>query len=118
MRYIKFLLLIAAFVVSMLFFVQNTQTLGQGVSLLLDVKYATYQSMELPLYLVILFAFGIGALLAMVFFLGDKVRMASQLRSCKSRMNGLERELNSLRNMPLEEESYAAAKDQEEEKQD
>lgn len=116
MRYIKFLVLIVAFVVSMLFFVQNTQMLSQGVSLTLDVKYATYQSMELPLYLVILCAFAVGALLSMIYFLGDKIRLSSQLRSCKSRMKGLETELNSLRNMPLEEESYAAP--QEEAKQD
>jgi len=109
MRYIKFLFLVLVFVISMLFFVQNTQSLSQPLSLILDLKFQTFKSIELPLYTVILLSFALGGVLATVFFMFDKIRMAAQLHSCKSRMNGLEKELNSLRNAPLEQKGYSAS---------
>ncbi|MFH1915220.1 LapA family protein [Pseudodesulfovibrio pelocollis] len=104
MRFIKVLFLLALFVFSILFFSQNNDVLLQGLTLKLEIPYAmTLHSIPLPFGVLILAAFVAGALLTMVYFAIDKFRAGSKLRECKTRMASLEQELNSLRNMPINE---------------
>lgn len=104
MRFIKVLFLLALFVFSILFFSQNNDVLLQELTLKLEIPYAmTLHSIPLPFGVLILAAFVAGSLLTMVYFAVDKLRSASQLRECKTRMASLEQELNSLRNMPISE---------------
>lgn len=113
MRFIKVLFLILLFVVSMVFFVQNTETLSQGIQLKLDFKYVEYYSVKLPEYLLILGAFALGGLLTLVYFLIDKIRTSRQLKHCRSQLDALQQELNSLRNLPLESQGYGAGDEEE-----
>lgn len=105
MRYIKVLLLIALFVISILFFSQNNEILAQSLVLRLDIPYiAELRSVPLPFYFLVLGGFVVGAVLTLLYFLAEKIKAAKQLRECRTRMASLEQELNSLRNMPLNEE--------------
>jgi uncharacterized membrane protein YciS (DUF1049 family) len=110
MRFIKVLFLLALFVFSILFFSQNNDVLLQELILKLDIPYAmTLHSIPLPFGVLILAAFVAGSLLTMVYFAVDKIRSASALKECKTRMASLEQELNSLRNMPIsEDQPYTA----------
>ncbi|MUM78259.1 DUF1049 domain-containing protein [Pseudodesulfovibrio sp. F-1] len=104
MRFVKVLFLLALFVFSILFFSQNNDVLLQALTLKLDIPYAmTLHSIPLPFGVLILAAFVAGALLTMVYFAIDKFRSGAKLRECKTRMASLEQELNSLRNMPINE---------------
>ena len=116
MRFIKVLFLLALFVFSILFFSQNNDVLLQGLTLKLEIPYAmTLHSIPLPFGVLILAAFVAGALLTMVYFGVDKIRMGSKFRECKTRMASLEQELNSLRNMPISEsQPYGSADDKNE----
>jgi len=96
MRYLKALLLIAFFFVSMLFFVQNTEDLSRTLVIKLDVFSWNYASTELPIYLMILASFAIGAVAACLYFIADKIKGAAQLREAKSRVASLEKELSQL----------------------
>ncbi|MBF0482400.1 MAG: LapA family protein [Desulfovibrionaceae bacterium] len=99
MRYIKALFLIAFFFVSMLFFVQNTDDLSRALVIRLSVLSWSYASAELPIYLLILGSFAIGALAACLYFIADKIRCATRLSEAKARVSSLEKEL-SQRNVP------------------
>ena len=109
MRYVKVLFLALFFVISILFFSQNNEILSQALVLKLTIPYvADLRSIPLPLYLLVLGGFFFGAVLALIYLAADKVRSAKQLRECRTRMAGLEQELNSLRNMPITEEPYTS----------
>lgn len=109
MRYLKVFVLALFFVVSILFFSQNNQILAQSLVLKLDVPYvAEFRSVPLPLYLLVLGGFLFGSLLTLAYLAADKIKAAKKLRECRTRMNGLEQELNSLRTMPINDESYSS----------
>ncbi|ADU62560.1 MAG: LapA family protein [Pseudodesulfovibrio sp.] len=104
MRFIKVLFLLALFVFSILFFSQNNDVLLQGLVLKLEIPYTmTLHSVPLPFAVLIMAAFVAGAILTMIYFALDKFRSGVKLRECKTRMASLEQELNSLRNMPINE---------------
>lgn len=114
MRYLKVLALVILFFLSMVFFIQNTPELSKEVTLSLKLMQFQLTSQPLPYYLLILSAFAAGALLCLLYFMGDKVRLSGQLRTCRTRMANLEQEVNSLRNLPLDEGNYPSAAEAEE----
>ncbi|MBN2141357.1 MAG: LapA family protein [Desulfovibrionaceae bacterium] len=109
MRYLKIVLLVLFFVISMIFFIQNNDILSQKIVLGLNVLFLDLHSAEMPLYFMILAAFLLGAILTTAHFLVEKLRLSNQLRTCRARLSGLEEEVNSLRNLPLDEQSYSGA---------
>jgi putative membrane protein len=106
MRYLKVLCLVALFFVSMLFFVQNTDVLVQTIILQLGLFSWSVTSAPVPHYLLILLAFVAGAILPMIYFLCEKIRLSKELRTARKTIKQQEEELNSLRNMPIEETDY------------
>ena len=101
MRYLKSLALILVFVVSMLFFVQNNEPLSTAIVLEFNVVFAHLYSLPLPVYILVLGAFLIGALLTLSFLLVDRVRMGLELKTLRTRYADLEDEALSLRTLPL-----------------
>lgn len=103
MRFVKVLVLVLVFFISMLFFVQNNAVLSQTVTLTLDLFFDTaWTSMALPFYFMILCAFLLGALLTMLLLMLSRMRASAALRRANKRIRILEKELHSLRNLPLE----------------
>lgn len=103
MRYIKVLLLVLVFFVTMMFFVQNHEILGQTVTLKLDFFFnPAMSSIPLPFYFMILGAFVLGAVATFALLVYDRLRLANNLRKANRRIKALEKEVNSLRTLPLE----------------
>lgn len=103
MRFVKVLALVLVFFISMMFFVQNNAVLSQTVTLKLDLFFDTaWSSIALPFYFMVLCAFLLGALITMFSFMVSRLRSANNLRKANKRIRVLEKELNSLRNLPLE----------------
>ncbi len=103
MRFVKILLFVAIFFLAMLFFVQNNEVLSQTLSLRLKVFGAEFISKEIPFYLLVLLGFVAGALITVVYFFVEKLRTSKKIKQYRSKVADLEKELNSLRNMPLED---------------
>lgn len=101
MRYLKSLALILVFVVSMLFFVQNNEPLSTSVVLELNVVFAHLYSLPLPVYILVLGAFLLGAVLTLAFLLVDRIRLSLELKTLRTRYAALEDEALSLRTLPL-----------------
>ena len=103
MRFVKVLVLVLVFFISMMFFVQNNAVLSQAVTLKLDLFFDTaWSSIELPFYFMVLCAFLLGALCTMLMLMVSRLRAGAALRRANKRIRVLEKELNSLRNLPLE----------------
>jgi lipopolysaccharide assembly protein A len=101
MRYLKFFALTLAFVVSMLFFVQNNQALSTAIVLELNVVAAHLYSIPLPLYMLVLGSFLVGVMVTLVILLVDRIRLVLELKSLRTRYAALEDEALSLRTIPL-----------------
>ncbi len=99
MRYLKALIIIILFFLSMLFFIQNTEVMSQPMTLHMDFFLAGLQFKTLPLPLM---AFLIGALATLSYFFMERVKLAQRVRECNHKIARLEQEVNSLRNLPLE----------------
>ncbi len=106
MRYIKVLLLSLFFFVSMIFFIQNNQVLSSLLVLQIDILGLKLISREIPFYLIVLVSFVIGSLFSMMYFLYEKIRLARELKAAKVKLAALEQEVTSLRNLPLQNETY------------
>ncbi len=109
MRYLKVLLLTLFFFVSMVFFIQNNEMLSNELVLKLELFDMSFVSRELPFYLIVLLSFVVGSVFSMSYFLAEKIRLAHELKSSKAKLAALEQEVTSLRNLPLEEETYPSS---------
>jgi uncharacterized integral membrane protein len=106
MRYIKVLLLTLFFFVSMVFFIQNNQVIASLLVLRIDILGWELVSREMPFYLIVLASFVVGSIFSMMYFLFEKVRLARELKAAKAKLAALEQEVTSLRNLPLQTETY------------
>lgn len=103
MRFIRVFLAICIFFMAVIFVVQNSEFLGQSTQFKLDLfVFDTVQrTIPLPLYFIILAAFLLGGLTTILFLVCDRIRLGVSLGKAKRKIKALERELNSLRTMPL-----------------
>lgn len=115
MRYLKVLAIVVFFFVSMVFFVQNTTILSTNLNLRFDLFSFHWLSPDIPIYIFILLAFVIGALLAMVYFLFEKMRQTRELRRARAQIKSLEDELDSLRPTPADTDTEYSDQEEEEE---
>ncbi len=107
MRYLRVAALILLFFFSMLFFVQNHELLSTTVRLTLQIFGLEFQSREIPYYLIVLLAFVAGGFISLAYLLAEKIRLSHEIKRSKSKIKDLEEEVNSLRNIPLDDENYS-----------
>jgi uncharacterized integral membrane protein len=105
MRYFKVLLIVALFFLCMVFFVQNTGVLVSKLRIKYELFGLDWVSDPVPIYIFILLAFVLGALITMLYLLLERIRQGRELKYYRLQVNKLQQEINSLRNMPLEEET-------------
>ncbi|NJB66810.1 putative membrane protein [Desulfobaculum xiamenense] len=106
MRYLKVLALLALFFLTMVLFAQNMEALSQQVELGLVLFGQELFLIHQPIYFILLSAFVLGGALCTLYFLYEKIRVSSELRSCRKKLRNLEKEVNSLRSLPLEDKNF------------
>jgi uncharacterized integral membrane protein len=104
MRFLKALWLIVFFFLSLLFFIQNNEALGQKLTLSFDTYYFQYvwTNTAVPLYVVVLLGFFAGALVTLGYLIMDRIRLRMELAGCRRDNRKKEKELKHLRAIPLE----------------
>ena len=107
MKYLRVAALILLFFFSMLFFVQNHELLSTTVRLTLQVFGLEMHSREIPYYLIVLLAFAAGGFISLVYLLAEKIRLGCELKKSEAKIKDLEEEVNSLRNIPLDNGGYS-----------
>ncbi len=98
MRYLKVIILVLFFFVSMIFFFQNQAVLSTDMTLNLNLFFTEpMQSIPLPFYFLVLAAFFVGALLAVLALIWDKMNISARLMKATWRVRSLEKEVATLR---------------------
>lgn len=103
MRYIKVLIIVFLFFFCMIFFVQNTEILSTTIKLNFHLFGLNFTSSPIPVYVFILVAFVVGAIVSMLYFILEKIRHMQEIKRYKERLKNLEEEVTSLRRTPLQE---------------
>ena len=107
MKHIRVAALILLFFFSMLFFVQNHELLSTTVKLKLDLFGLELHSTDIPYYLIVLLAFAVGGFISLAYLMGEKIRLSGEIKRSQARIKDLEEEVNSLRNMPLNDDNFS-----------
>lgn len=98
MRYVKVLLLVLVFFLTMVFFFQNQEALSKEMVLKLNLFFtAPMNSIPLPLYFLVLAAFMVGALVTLLILLWDKVHLSARHMKATWRVRALEKEVTALK---------------------
>ncbi len=98
MRYVKVLLFVLIFFVSMVFFFQNQTTLSTEMKLHLQLFFLEpMESISLPFYFLVLAAFLLGAILAVTVLVWDKMSLSARLMKANWRVRSLEKEVAALK---------------------
>ena len=106
MRYVKALLVILLFVFGLTFFLQNSEIFTATLSVRFEILDWGGRFEPIPMYVFLLLAFLVGGLISFLYLAADKIKLHRELRSKKSRISSLEKELSSLRNMSLDREQH------------
>lgn len=97
MRYIKILVLVLLFFLTMVFFFQNQKTLAQEIVLTLNLfAVPEMKSIPLPFYLLTLASFVLGAILTLAVLVWDKVNLTARLMKSNWRVHALEKDVEKL----------------------
>lgn len=104
MRYVKFLALLLLFFFTMALFAQNMEALAEPLELRFGLFGTQWFYVSQPIYLCLLVVLVLGGFLTMLFFLAERMRLSRSLGRCRGRLASLEQEVNSLRNLPLEDQ--------------
>jgi uncharacterized protein YoxC len=114
MRYVKALILALFLLAVMIVLFQNTETFGQTMTLSVELFEYKWTSVPLPFYILVLAAGFLGFFITLLYFFMDKMKTSSDLKKCQRRVASLEKEVNSLRTMPLEDQGYSSSQSSEE----
>jgi uncharacterized membrane protein (DUF106 family) len=114
-RFIKVAILLLGLGVFIMFLYDNVDILGTLIQFKLNdplFTKTTYYSMELPLIVVLVIALLAGGFASLAYLFGvymEKVGAQRQLKASQAKSAALEKELNDLRNMPLEKSGFGTS---------
>lgn len=92
MKFFKAIILILFFFISMIFFVQNTETLTQEIIIKIDIfQWWNISSPPSPIYLLILLSFALGASFTTLFFLTERIRLSSIAKKQQKNSNQIQK---------------------------
>jgi lipopolysaccharide assembly protein A len=101
MSYLKAIVLSAVVALAIIFMVQNIESLSHPLSIRLNLVFLKLESAAYATYLVILLGFFVGLLAASLLGIAERFRLRKAIRDQQKEIEGLNKELSSLRNLPL-----------------
>jgi uncharacterized integral membrane protein len=117
MSYLKAIVISAVVALAIIFMVQNIDALSHPLSIRLNLFLVQFETTPYATYMVILLAFFVGLLAASLLGLIERFRLRKTIRQQRKEMERLNKELSSLRNMPITGEPIAGS-DSTDEKQE
>ncbi|QJT08112.1 lipopolysaccharide assembly LapA domain-containing protein [Oceanidesulfovibrio marinus] len=97
MRFVKGILLLVIVAFLVLFAAQNSDVLTSGTLFKLDLHWVTWETGQLPLYLLVVGAFLLGGLLMFIYLLTEYLRSKGAAKSLRHERDRLKRELENER---------------------
>ncbi len=99
-------------VLAFVFFMQNYPTLSTPISIRYDLYFFQVESLPFPVWSIILLSFSLGVMLAVFFGLYERYMIKQNAKSKTREVARLEKEVNSLRNLPITEEKFSEEEEQ------
>lgn len=101
MSYLKAIVISLVVALAIIFMVQNIEPLSHPLSIRLNLFFIQFETTPYATYMVILLAFFVGLLAASLLGLMERLRLRKTIRQQRKEVARLNKELSSLRNMPL-----------------
>ncbi len=101
MNYIKAILVAALVALSIIFMIQNIEALSHPLTIRLNLFFYQFESTPYATYLIIMLAFFVGVLVTSLLGMVERFRLRRTIKAKDNEIKSLNRELNSLRNLPI-----------------
>jgi uncharacterized integral membrane protein len=101
MGYLKAFILSAVVALAIIFMVQNIKPLSEPLAIRLDLIFLKFESTPYATYLIIMLAFFVGLLAASLLGVTERFRQRREIKRQGKEIEGLQKELASLRNLPV-----------------
>ena len=101
MKHLRALLLILFVLFIIIVAVQNYKAFSTPVRFNLDLVFFHYESSDMSLYFVAVITFLVGVLFAGLYGIFERFRLKKQIKTLLRDVKEKEKELNSLRNLPV-----------------
>ncbi len=110
MKQVKAIAGILLMLVVIIIAVQNFRAFSTTVKFHVDLLFFNWESPPMSLYLVAILTFLIGVFLAGIYGIVERFRLKNELRQLNSMLKEKDKELNSLRNLPVTGEDVSVVK--------
>ncbi|MFC1884643.1 LapA family protein [Thermodesulfobacteriota bacterium] len=107
MVYVKGVLFLLLAVLAVVLIVQNYEMLSTPVNFKMDLVIVKYETSDMPLSFVSFITFFIGVLAIALFGLRERFRFKKEIKTLKREARQRDKELNSLRNLPVTTEDMS-----------
>ncbi len=101
MKYIKFLFLVIIVLAVIILAIQNNEAFATRVVFKINTGMNQYQSTGINIYMISLIAFLLGLIITYIYFIMDRLQMKRRIRTLMNEIKEKDKELNSLRNLPI-----------------
>ncbi len=93
MRYVKVFIVVFLALLGVIFVIENIDVLKYPVQLSLNLYVVNLESAPIPLWVLIVLSFGLGAVLILIYFLYDHIRQRQNIRQLQQNIEILSEEL-------------------------
>ena len=107
MKHVKFMLAIILMLVVVILIVQNHEAMSTKVSFRVSFFSHSLQSSMMSVYYIITISFLFGVLVSGTYGIIERFRLMKALKLLRKSSQQMERELNSLRNLPITSEDIS-----------
>ena len=101
MKHVKFLIGIIIVLVVIILIVENHEAFSTKVIFKVDAFSLHYRSAEISMYYIVTIAFLFGVLITGLYGIVERFRLKGQIKNLKKSSMEKDKELNSLRNLPI-----------------
>ena len=101
MKHLKWMLLIIFVLFIIIAAVQNEETLLMPVTFKINLILSSLETPLIPMSLVVIIVFLVGMLSSGLYGIIERVRLMAQIKTMKKEAKEKDKELNSLRNLPV-----------------
>lgn len=109
MKHIRWIVILLVMLIVIALTVQNYESLAAPVRFKTDLLLFKYESATVPLSLVVVVAFVVGVVASGLYGIMERFRLRRQLKAVVKDLREKEKELNSLRNLPVTTEVMGAS---------
>lgn len=101
MKHLKFILAIILMLFVVIVIVQNHGAMSEQVAFKIDLRFIKYMTTAMSLYFIVTIAFLFGVLVTGFYGIIERFRLKREIKTLVSASREKDKELNSLRNLPI-----------------